>query len=87
MVEIGVEDREQIVLRYKLQLKAVAGFSLVGGKDFEWAPIVGGDQKGVRILVSEVAVEARENLLDHDAHRVVRRVAPAVDWNMDQWFG
>jgi hypothetical protein len=87
MVKIGVEGGEQVVLSYKFQLKAVAGFSLVSGKDFERAAIVGGDEQAVSILVSEVAVHAGKNLLHHGAHSVVRCVWPAVNRNVDQRFG
>jgi hypothetical protein len=83
MVKIGVEYAEQVVLRHEFQLKAVAGFVLVGGKYFERAAIVGGYEQSVGILVGEVAVHTGEDLLHHGAHRVVRRVGPAVDWDVD----
>lgn len=84
---IRIESGEQVVLRHKFQLKAIAGFPFVGRDDFERTAIVGGDEQGVGVLVREVALQTGEMLLDHGAHGVVGRVGPGIDWDVDQWFG
>jgi len=86
-VEIRVENREQLLFRDELHLETVAGFLLVRGDNLERTSIVGRDEESVGVFVGEVAFEAREELLDHGAHRVIGRVAPAVEWDVDQRLG
>ena len=83
-VKIGVENGKQLVFRDELQLEAVAGFLLVRGDDLERASIVGRHEQSVRVFVNEVALQTREELLDHAAHRVIGRVTPAVERDVDQ---
>jgi hypothetical protein len=48
--------------------------------------IIGRDEQIVGVFVREVAVQTGEQLLDHEAHRAIRRMLPAVERNMDQRF-
>ena len=74
-------------MRNELQLKTVSGFSLVCGDDLENTPIVGRDEQSVGVFVSEIALQAREELLDHGPHRIIGRVAPTVEWDVDEGLG
>jgi len=83
---VRFEHRDEILLGDEFDLKAVTGFLFVRPEDLERTPIVGRHQQVVSIFVREVTIETREVLLDHPTHRVIGRVAPAIERNMNQRF-
>src|ERR1043165_6596983 len=83
---VRLEHREQILFSYELDLEAVTGFLSVGPEDLERPPIVSRHEQVVSITVLEVTFETREVLLHHTAHRIIGRVTPAVERNVNQRF-
>ena len=84
---IDFENRQQIIIDHELYFETVARLLFVGPEDFEGPAIVGRDEQVVSVSMGEVAFQADEVLLDHSTHCIIRRVAPAVEWDVNQGFG
>ncbi|HJT66060.1 MAG TPA: hypothetical protein VJ749_06385 [Pyrinomonadaceae bacterium] len=81
---IDFENREQIVIGDELYLETVAGLLLVRPKDLERPAIVGRHQQVISIPMRKITLQTNQMLLDHPAHRIIRRITPAIEWNMNQ---